>query len=265
MRPRAAVTAMAIGSALAIAGCGLGPGPGTSNVTLTVTRNFGSGRVTQLVERRIPGAETVMRLLERHVSVATRYGGGFVESINGLSGTSAHRDWFYYVNGVEASQGAATTGVHRGDRIWWDLHDWIAPLSSPAVVGSFPEPFLHGVGGKRLPTTIECAADATAACKRVSAELASLGVPAATPADRHGLGHRLARRGRGDVARSARGDPREPDRPWARRQRRVRALRRSGRLLARASEPRRGRSSAPSAQAPGSWPPRPKAQPSPPG
>ena len=173
-------TAIAIASTIAIAGCGLGPRPGTSNVSLTVTRGFGSSSVAQLVESRPPGAETVMRLLERHFSLGTRYGGGFVESINGLSGRSAHLDWFYYVNGVEASQGAATTAVHRGDRIWWDLHYWISPQSSPAVVGSFPEPFLHGVGGRRLPTTIECAADTGAACKRVSSELAALGVPAAT-------------------------------------------------------------------------------------
>lgn len=171
---------MAIASALAIAGCGLGAGKGTSGVTLTVTRNFGSAPVTQLVESRVPGSETVMRLLERHLNLGTRYGGGFVESINGLSGTSAHLDWFYYVNGIQASQGAATTAIHRGDRIWWDLHYWLSPQSSPAVVGSFPEPFLHGIGGKRLPTTIECAADAGAACRRVSSELAGLGVPAAT-------------------------------------------------------------------------------------
>jgi hypothetical protein len=171
---------MAIATAVAVAGCGLGAGPGTSDVTLTVTRNFGSARVAQVVEQRVPGSETAIRMLERHFSVGTRYGGGFVQSINGRSGTSAHRDWFYYVNGVQASQGAATTAVHRGDRVWWDLHYWIAPLGSPAVVGSFPEPFLHGVGGRRLPTTIECATDASQACKRVSAELARLGVPAAT-------------------------------------------------------------------------------------
>ena len=171
---------MAIAGAVAIAGCGLGPGPGTSNVTVTVTRDFGASPVAQLAEPHVRGSETVMRVLQRRLNVGTRYGGGFVESIDGVSGTSAHRDWFYYVNGVQASQGAATTAVHRGDRIWWDLHDWLAPLSSPAVVGSFPEPFLHGVGGKRLPTTIECAADAGAACKRVSGELSGLGIPAAT-------------------------------------------------------------------------------------
>jgi len=180
MSARAAVTAMASASALAIAGCGLGPGPGTSNVTLTVTRGFGAKAVAQVTERRVPGSETVMRMLERHLQVDTRYGGGFVESIDGLAGSSSHLDWFYYVNGVEAPKGAAVTAVHGGDRIWWDLHDWTATQSIPAVVGSFPEPFLHGVGGKRLPTTLECAADVGQACKRVSSELDALGVPAAT-------------------------------------------------------------------------------------
>lgn len=179
-RTRNAFAAMAIATAVAIAGCGLGPGAGTSNVTLTVTRGFGSSRVAQLAESRVPGSETVMRMLERHFRVGTHYGGGFVESIDGLSGSPPRLDWFYYVNGVEASKGAAATAVNRGDRVWWDLHDWSAAESIPAVVGSFPEPFLHGVGGKRLPTTIECAADAGQACKRVARELAGLGVPAAT-------------------------------------------------------------------------------------
>jgi Domain of unknown function (DUF4430) len=121
-----------------------------------------------------------MRMLERSFRVDTRYGGGFVQSINGVSGGAARHDWFYYVNGVQAPVGAAGTAVHRGDRIWWDLHDWSATNSVPAVVGSFPEPFLHGVHGRRLPTTLECASDASAACKRVASNLKAVGVPVAT-------------------------------------------------------------------------------------
>jgi uncharacterized protein DUF4430 len=167
-------------SVAAIAGCGLGPGPGTGDVSITVTRNFGAKQLAQTTQARVPGSETVMRMLERHFPVQTRYGGGFVESINGISGSPSHVDWFYYVNGVQAAKGAAVTAVHQGDRIWWDLHDWSGAESIPAVVGSFPEPFLHGVGGRRLPTTIECASDVAKACKVVSSELASLGVPVAT-------------------------------------------------------------------------------------
>jgi Domain of unknown function (DUF4430) len=172
---------MAATAAAAIAaGCGLGPGRGTSNVTLTVTHNFGTGQLATISRAHVPGSETVMRMLERAFHVQTRYGGGFVESINGLSGDSARHDWFFYVNGIEAKVGAAGTAVHRGDRIWWDLHDWQATDSVPAVVGSFPEPFLHGTGGRRLPTTIECAPDASAPCSRVSASLKAAGVPVAS-------------------------------------------------------------------------------------
>jgi hypothetical protein len=180
MPPRLAVMAMAIASALAIAGCGLGAGPGTSNVTLTVTRDFGTRPVAHVSESRVPGSETAMRMLERNFRVSTRYGGGFVESINGQSGSSSRLDWFYYVNGVQAPMGAAGTAVHHGDRIWWDLHDWSVTNSIPAVVGSFPEPFLHGTGGRRLPVTLECGSDVPAACARVTDELKTLKVPFAS-------------------------------------------------------------------------------------
>jgi Domain of unknown function (DUF4430) len=163
-----------------LAGCGLGPGPGTGGASLTVTKNFGGHPVAVVTESRVPGAETVMRMLERHFHVGTKYGGGFVQTIDGSAGTSDRTDWFYYVNGVQAPQGAATTAVHHNDRIWFDLHDWRATQSIPAVVGSFPAPFTNGVGGKRLPTTVECASEVRAACDRVAKALSSAGVPAAS-------------------------------------------------------------------------------------
>jgi hypothetical protein len=177
---RLAATAGAIAVAVALAGCGLGAGKGTSDVAVTVTRSFGTASVGSANEPKVPGSQTVMRLLERSFHVTTRFGGGFVQSINGQSGTSSRRDWFYYVNGLQASLGAAGTSVHKGDRVWWDLHDWSATDSIPAVVGSFPEPFLHGTGGRRLPTTLACASDAGAACKRVAAEFHTIGVPTPT-------------------------------------------------------------------------------------
>jgi hypothetical protein len=121
-----------------------------------------------------------MQMLEHHFDVQTRYGGGFVESIDGRSGNSSETDWFYYVNGVQAPQGAATTAVNRGDHIWWDLHDWRATDSIPAVVGSFPEPFVNGVQGRRYPTTLECASNVSAACKQVTAVLTAIHVPVAS-------------------------------------------------------------------------------------
>jgi hypothetical protein len=180
MLRRSATPAISILLTIAVAACGFGAGRGTSDVTVTVTRDFGSRVLGQVRYRHIPGSETVMRLLERSFTISTRYGGGFVESIDGRSGTADRRDWFYYVNGVEASKGAAATTVHRGDEIWWDLHDWSGAEDTPAVVGSFPEPFIHGVGGRRLPVTLECAADARAACTQVTNELDRLHVPVAS-------------------------------------------------------------------------------------
>jgi Domain of unknown function (DUF4430) len=178
---RSARTALALlAAAAALGGCGLGPGRGTGQVSLTVTRGFGANQIGSVTAKRVPGSETVMRMLERSFRVQNRYGGGFVESINGLSGSGSRLDWFYYVNGVQAPQGAATTAVHRGDRIWWDLHDWTATDSIPAVVGSFPEPFVDGVGGRRLPTTLECASNVSAACRRVASALSAVGVPIAS-------------------------------------------------------------------------------------
>jgi hypothetical protein len=176
-------TAAAVLVAAALAGCGLGlgPGPGTSNVTMTVTRGFGASQIGFATEVHVPGSETVMRMLERRFKdVQTRYGGGFVESIDGQSGNSARTDWFYYVNGVQASKGAATTVLNKGDRVWWDLHDWSVTDTVPAVVGSYPEPFLHGLGGKRFPTTVECASDVGAACKLVKAALDRVKIPFAS-------------------------------------------------------------------------------------
>jgi Domain of unknown function (DUF4430) len=165
--------------AVALGGCGLGAGKGTSDVSVTVTRSFGASAIGSVTKSKVPGSETVMRMLERSFHVQTRYGGGFVESIDGNSGNQSRLDWFYYVNGIEAPKGAAGTAVHRGDRIWWDLHDWSATDDVPAVVGSFPEPFIHGSNGRRYPTAIECAADVSSACTTVSNALSAQGVPVA--------------------------------------------------------------------------------------
>jgi hypothetical protein len=146
-----------------------------------ITDGFGAHPIGELRAPRIEGQDTVMRLLQRNATVTTRYGGGFVQSIDGRAGgVSSGRpiDWFYYVNGIEAPVGAAGTRVHTGDRVWWDRHDWSAAMRTPAVVGSFPEPFAHGSGGHRFPVRVECEHPGTPACRLVADRLVALGVPA---------------------------------------------------------------------------------------
>jgi hypothetical protein len=123
-----------------------------------------------------------MSLLMRNYQVKTRYGGGFVESIDGRSGGTHDgdpSDWFYYVNGVQAPKGASETNLDAGDRIWWDLHDWSQTDDVPAVVGSYPEPFVGGIEGKRYPVRVECSEPSGSACATVHSRLSALGVPTA--------------------------------------------------------------------------------------
>jgi hypothetical protein len=145
-------------AALAAAGCGLGPGADVGSVQLTVTREYGA---VPVLERSVGAKEsdTVMRLLEGEADITTRYGGGYVQSINGVA--EAERggdpyDWFFYVDGVESPVGAADVDVKGGERIWWDYRNWSATNHVPAVVGSWPAPFVHGVEGKAYPVMIEC-------------------------------------------------------------------------------------------------------------
>ena len=170
--------------AFVAAGCGPGAGPGSGEVALTVTQDFGSRQVLSREVADVPSSETVMRLLEGEAKVTTRYGGGFVQSVNGVKGGREGGrpvDWFFFVNGREAPKGAAATKVSPGDRIWWDFRDWGEATNVPAVVGSFPEPFLHGPGtGKRLPVRVECIDVESAPCKTASKMLAEEGAPVAT-------------------------------------------------------------------------------------
>ncbi len=181
-RASLAVTAGAL--CLLLSGCGLGAGSAPTGVQLTISEGFGAS-VLSASPVKVAGEATVMRLLMGSYHVATRYGGGFVESIDGISGGEEAGEpvaWFYYVNGVEAPKGAAATIVHPGDHIWWDRHDYSQAEDTPAVVGSYPEPFLSGYGGRRYPVRIECASVTSYACRTATARLRALGVPAAIAA-----------------------------------------------------------------------------------
>jgi hypothetical protein len=168
------------GAALAAAGCGVGAGEeGGGDATLTVTRDFGAEPMGDPVTGGVREGDTIMRLLQRDFSVETRYGGGFVQEIDGVSGGQEggrRVDWFYYVNGIEADSGATARPVSPGDRIWWDHHDWSAAMRVPAVVGSFPEPFLSGQDGKRIPLKLVCLGDGGESCDEVQTRLESAGV-----------------------------------------------------------------------------------------
>jgi hypothetical protein len=164
--------------ALVLTGCGLAGKHGSDAVGLTVTRDFGATRLGSVELAHVGGSLTLLGLLEQKFPV--RAAGSSVQAIDGVSAPPGSR-WFLFVNGSAASIGPVTrrTVVHAGDQVWWDLQTVGAARTVPAVVGSFPEPFIHGVGGKRLPVTLECATDTTTACDRAAAAITAVGVPAA--------------------------------------------------------------------------------------
>jgi hypothetical protein len=168
---------------LGLAACGFGPGEAEKTPTeLRVTRDFGQKELGLPATRdEIRPSDTVMRFLAAEHNITTRFGGGFVQSIDGLEGNrTAEHDWFFYVNGSESSKGAADYELNASDVVQWDYHRWTATQHIPTIVGAYPEPFLHGLEGRRLPTRVECSDADSKACDDVLAALGDDGITASS-------------------------------------------------------------------------------------
>lgn len=127
--------------AVALAGCG-GTAAERGTAKLWVTRDRGA---QVLLVRTVPAGLTAMQALDRVADIETTYGGRYVQSIAGVDGSlSGRRDWFYFVNGIEADRSAAEYRLRPGDVEWWDYRSWSRRMRQPVVVGAFPQPFLHG-------------------------------------------------------------------------------------------------------------------------
>jgi len=141
--------------ALALAGCGTS-GRGHGTATLWVTRDRGAHVI---FAGAVPAGSDGIRTVEGKLKVTTRYGGRYLQSVNGISGSlTQQRDWFFYVNGVEGSRSAAEVKIHPGDVLWWDYRHWNgATMHIPVVAGAYPHPFVDG------PTSVVSANHALAA------------------------------------------------------------------------------------------------------
>ncbi|MBC7324497.1 MAG: DUF4430 domain-containing protein, partial [Moorella sp. (in: Bacteria)] len=126
--------------------------------TLWITKDFGA-QVLLAKEHTVGKNDTVFDMLDANAEVETAYGGAFISGINGLKSNSGglsgkRMDWFYYVNGIFVDVGALDYRPNPGDVVWWDYHPWISGVSFPAVIGCYPEPFVHGYRGKTGATMI---------------------------------------------------------------------------------------------------------------
>lgn len=175
---RRALAALAV--LVLLTGCGsFGAGEGEGTATLWVTRDRGA---TLLLETDVEAGQTLMRALDSEVELETRYGGRYVQSIDGLAGSlDAQRDWFWFVNGYEGDRSAASYRLRDGDVAWLDYRGWEREGEARVVVGAFPEPFVHGFGGRTRPAVVRfegSRARATRLARRIGADsIEPLGTP----------------------------------------------------------------------------------------
>jgi Domain of unknown function (DUF4430) len=173
-----------LGAAL-LAGCGFGAGEEREGgAELRVTRDFGRVELGSARVEKLREDQTVMRLLRSEFDVETRFGGRFVQAIDGLEGggPTGNHDWFFFVNGVWSDTGAAEFELSPGDRVQWDHRRWDAAMRVPAIVGAYPEPFRHGFEGGRRPVRVECEDVESAPCKDAKEALDRVGVPVSSSA-----------------------------------------------------------------------------------
>ena len=164
---------------------------------LRISRDFGTTALA-VKNVHVPPSATAMSLLAANAKVQTAYGGGFVNSIDGLAsgytgGAGVRTDWFYFVNGIEADRGAADYALHGADREWWDYHRWDFTPTVPAVVGQFPQPFESGAGST-LSTIVLYGGGFDAQARAIVSDLARAGVMHASAAPLEQNGTLSARR-----------------------------------------------------------------------
>jgi Domain of unknown function (DUF4430) len=171
----------ALAALVFLAGCGsFGAGGEEGTATLWVTRDRGS---EVLLDVKVDAGQTLMRALDSKVELETRYGGRFVQAIDGVSGSlEDQRDWFWFVNGYEGDRSASSYRLRDGDVAWLDYRGWQREGEARVVVGAFPEPFVHGYDGKTRPAAIRFEGSRTRAdrlARLIGAEsVEPLGTPA---------------------------------------------------------------------------------------
>ena len=135
--------ALLLAAACLLAGCGE-EAAGEGSAQLWITRDRGSEVV---LSTTVPAGISALEALRRKAEVETRYGGRFVQSIDGIEGDiGKQHDWFYFVNGYEADVSAADYELHDGDVLWWDHRSW-ERTAARSRSSSAPSPSRSCTGG----------------------------------------------------------------------------------------------------------------------
>ena len=110
--------------------------------------------------------ETVMRLLQRSFDVKTRFGGNFVQEIDGHLRRARGRPAGRLVLLRQRDRGLRGRGrarLYPGDRVWWDHHDWEERDARPGRRRRVP-----GAVPVRAPTARSCRSGSSASGPRAA-------------------------------------------------------------------------------------------------
>ena len=136
-----------------LTGCRVGSAALPEAVTIEVaaTRDFGHNIVFEreaTIERRISAADALAEVTDFETD------GSYITEFEGLRGDDKVY-WMYYINGLLSKVFASGYIIRPGDVMLWDFHPWAgAHHGSSAIIGSFPEPLVHGYEGQTRPTTV---------------------------------------------------------------------------------------------------------------
>lgn len=151
------------------------------NVNLIISKDFGSEEVYD-EELEIKKDTSVMEIMEENLEIETAYGGGFINSINGIkSGFTDSKDkkkvdWFYYVNGNLSQVGAEDYYLNSEDVVIWDYHDWSGENYISSIIGAYPRNFTNGYDGNILKTELRYSNKYKEDSKKLSEFLKTQGV-----------------------------------------------------------------------------------------
>ncbi|MEW6582332.1 MAG: DUF4430 domain-containing protein, partial [Actinomycetota bacterium] len=158
-------------AALVAAGCSGGEPSGASRGDATVVATAEFGQVG-LLNVPVDSGASLMRATRDATEVDTAFGGDFVEEMLGRrSDAGARTDWFWFVNGMLGATSASEYTLRPGDVGWWDYRSWAGQMDVFAVVGAWPEPFVHGVAGR--PPVVSADPPLAAALRAAGARVAT--------------------------------------------------------------------------------------------
>ena len=113
-------------------------------------RDFGHERLGSARLDKIGEADTVMRLRAASTSARATAAASSRRSRGRSARERPAADWFYFVNGFEASAGAAEYELSPGDVVHWDYRSWKACDAGAGHRGRVPRAVPPRAGGQAL-------------------------------------------------------------------------------------------------------------------